>query len=338
VFIGVHSWLSPSLFTVSIDCIESTAMKLPTLSIIIPNYNHGHFLPVAVNAILKQSAQPLEVIIIDDGSTDDSVEIIQNLASENPVIKFYRNEKNSGVCFTINRGIDLARGDYVFFSAADDEILPGFLEKSLNILAQHPQAGLSCTIGDWREEATGLNWHVGVGMADTPSYLSPKRMVELERSGQLFIPGHTTILKKAALIETGKLIPELKLTVDWFIAYVMGYRYGICFVPEALAVFKILPKSYYQRVRQDAAAYREVLARYQDAAAMIQQGGSLYIFGWPMLKLVAGQPAYRRFLTFAFLRKCLWHCTKLNLKKITPAFVGNLYFKIAGYRAQPTKS
>jgi glycosyltransferase involved in cell wall biosynthesis len=174
-------------------------MNLPTLSIIIPNFNHGHFLPVAVNAIMKQSAQPLEVIIIDDGSTDDSVEIIEGLVRQHPVIKFYRNEKNQGVLFTVNRGIDLAQGEYVFLSGADDEILPDFLEKSLQILAQHPQAGLSCTIGDWREEATGLNWHMGVGMADIPSYLSPQRMVELERKGRLFIPGHTTILKRASL-------------------------------------------------------------------------------------------------------------------------------------------
>lgn len=68
------------------------------------------------------------------------------------------------MCFTLNRGIDSACGEYVFLSAADDEILPGFLEKSLRLLAQHHQAGLSCTVGDWREEATGLNWHAGVGM------------------------------------------------------------------------------------------------------------------------------------------------------------------------------
>src|SRR6185436_11843228 len=110
-------------------CDLSTAMKLPTLSIIIPNYNHGHCLPVAVNAILQQSAQPLEVIIIDDGSTDQSVEIIQELARRHPVIQFHHNEKNEGVLFTINRGIDLARGEYVFSSSADDEILPSFLEK-----------------------------------------------------------------------------------------------------------------------------------------------------------------------------------------------------------------
>jgi glycosyltransferase involved in cell wall biosynthesis len=321
-------------------------MNLPTLSIIIPNFDHGKHLPVAVGAILKQSAQPLEVIIIDDGSTDDSVEIIQALARQHPVIQFHRNEKNQGVLFTVNRGIDLAHGEYVFLSSADDEVLPGFLEKSLQVLAQHPKAGLSCTIGDWREEATGLNWHMGVGMADTPSYLSPERMVELERQGRLFIPGHTTILKRAALIEAGKLIPELKLTVDWFIAYVIGYRYGICVVPEPLAIFKILPKSYYQRVRQDQAAYREVLVgmlnllnqpKYQDAAARIREGGSLYVFGWPMLKLVASQPSDRSFLTPTFLRKSVWHCTKLILKKFTPAFVGNIYFRFAGYRASTSK-
>jgi glycosyltransferase involved in cell wall biosynthesis len=251
------------------------------------------------------------------------------------------------VLFTVNRGIDLARGEYVFLSGADDEVLPGFLEKSLHVLAQHPQAGLSCTIGDWREEATGLNWHMGVGMAETPSYLSPQRMVELERNGRLFIPGHTTILKRSALIEAGKLIPELKLTVDWFIAYVIGFRHGICVVPEPLAVFKILPKSYYQRVRQDAKAYREVLVfmldllnqpKYQEPAAMIREGGSLYIFGWPMYQVLRSSPANRQFLTWNFRRKCLWHCIKLVLKKFIPTFVGNFYLRLAGYRARPPKS
>jgi hypothetical protein len=184
---------------------------------------------------------------------------------------------------------------------------------------------------------------MGVGMADTPSYVSPQGMLDLERRGRLFIPGHTTILKRSALIEAGKLIPELKLTVDWFLAYVIGYRYGFCVVPEPLAVFNIQPKSYYQRVRQDAPAYRAVLAkmihllnqpRYQDAAARIRDGGSLYVFGWPMLQVLRSHPANRHFLTPTFLRKCLWHSAKLVLKKFTPTFVGNLYLRLAGYRAK----
>src|SRR5882672_7454995 len=179
-------------------------MNLPSLSVIIPNYNHGKHLPVALNAIFRQPVKPLEILIIDDGSTDDSVELIKNLVRQYPTIKFYQNEQNRGVSYTLNRGIDLARGEYAFFPAADDEILPGFLEKSLSLLAQHPQAGLSCTIGDWREVNTGLNWHMGVGMAHSPAYLSPDEMVKLEKRGRLFIPGHTTIMKRSAHIAAGK--------------------------------------------------------------------------------------------------------------------------------------
>jgi glycosyltransferase involved in cell wall biosynthesis len=318
-------------------------MILPSLSIIIPNYNHGQHLPMAVRAIVNQPVQPLEIIIIDDGSTDNSIEVIRELASNNPLIQFYKNEKNCGVSVTLNRGIDLSRGDYLFFPAADDEILPGFLEKSLNLLARYPQAGLSCTIGDWREVATGLNWHMGVGMAESPSYLSPQQMVELERKSRLYIPGHTTVMKRSALIEAGKFVVELKHCNDWFADYVVGFRQGICVVPEPLAVFNIYPDSYYKRNVRDQVAYREVLERmlkmlnqsdYRDASDLICQAGSLFIFGRPMLKLLLSQREYRRFITPTFLRKNLWHSTKLILKKFTPAFLGNLYFRLAGYRAK----
>lgn len=318
-------------------------MNLPTLSIIIPNYNHGHCLPVAVNAILNQSAQPHEIIIIDDGSTDQSVETIQDLARQHPVIKFHRNGKNEGVCFTVNRGIDLAQGDYVFLAAADDEILSGFLEKSLRILAQHPQAGLSCTIGDWREAATGLNWHVGVGMAERPAYLSPQAMVELGRRGRLQMASHTVILKRSALIAAGKCIPQLKLHLDWFYVHVIGFRHGICVVPEPLAILNIFPNTYYQRCRRDKRVFREVLEyllnllnepKYRDAASLIRESGSLFIFGIPMLKLLLTRSEDRRFITPTFLRKNLWHSTQVFVKRFTPASLGNMYFRIAGYRTR----
>jgi len=321
-------------------------MNLPTLSIIIPNYNHGHCLPVAVEAILKQSAQPLEIIIIDDGSTDGSVEVIERLADRYQIIKFYSNPRNLGVCLTVNRGIDLARSEYVFSTAADDVILPGFFEKSLHILAQHPQAGLSCTIADWREAAIGLQWHVGVGMAESASYLSPERMVELERKRRLFISTNSAVFKRSVLLATGKLIPELQSSADWFACGVIGFRYGICFVPESLAVQNILPNSYYQRVRRDPQSYRQMLEsilkylnrpEYRDVAELMREGGSLYHFGIPMLKLLFSRPESRHLLTPVLLRNGLWQGTRLFVKKFIPAPLGNLYFRIAGYRARTSK-
>src|SRR5256884_7474545 len=138
-------------------------MTLPRLSVIIPNYNHARFLPNCLEAILRQSEQPFEIIVIDDASTDNSVEVIEAFTKRNPIIRFYRNEQNRGVVSGMNRGLELARGDYVYYAAADDQVLPGFFEKSLRLLNEHPQAALCCTIGDWREIETGFNWHVGVG-------------------------------------------------------------------------------------------------------------------------------------------------------------------------------
>ena len=64
-----------------------------TLSVVMCNYNHGHYIQEALQAILSQSFPPLEVIVIDDGSTDNSVQIIGGIAEKNPTVKFYRNVK-----------------------------------------------------------------------------------------------------------------------------------------------------------------------------------------------------------------------------------------------------
>jgi glycosyltransferase involved in cell wall biosynthesis len=318
-------------------------MKAPSLSVTVQNYNHAHYLPRCLESILAQSVQPFEILVLDDASTDNSIEVIESFTRRFGHIHLHRNERNLGAVGNVNKAIDLARGEYVFSSAADDEIAPGFLEKSLDILAQFPQAGLSCTIGDWREVKSGLNWHMGVGMADKPSFIPPQKMAELELRGKLYIPGHTVIFRRAALIEAGKFIPELKYAVDWFADYVVGFRYGICVVPEPLAVFNIQPNSYYHRTQKDPRTCREVLGHMlrllchennRDVEPLIRKTGSLYVFALPMLKLVLSVPDYRRFLTLSFLRKNLWHSTKLILKNVTPPAVGNLYFRLAGYRAK----
>src|SRR5882724_6618778 len=134
--------------------------SFPSLTVVVPNYNHAKYLDQSLPSILKQSFQPLEVLVLDDASTDNSVEVIRRIAAQNPLVRLVQNEKNLGVMPNLNKGLELARGDYVFIGSADDLVLPGLFEASLRLLAQHPRAGLSCTVCEWRYEGTELSWYM----------------------------------------------------------------------------------------------------------------------------------------------------------------------------------
>lgn len=291
--------------------------------------------------MLEQSVQPFEIIVIDDASTDNSLGVIQGYCRRFPLLSCHRNESNQGVVFGMNRGLQLAQGGYVYFAAADDMVLPGFFEKSLRLLAQYPDAALCCTIGDWREKSSGYQWNVAVGMADRPAFIDPAQMVCLEKRNLLYIASHTAVIRRSALNEVGGFIPELKWHCDWFAIYVAAFRYGICYLPEPLAVFNIHPSSFYTAGRKGE-AHREVIARmlellnqpeYQDTAQRIRESGALYQFAWPMLRAMLAQSATRQFLNPAFLRKNLWHILKLEMKGLLPACVARWYFKTF-YRAK----
>lgn len=320
--------------------METRGTGRATISVVIPNYNHGKYLPTALNAIFDQPRVPDEVIVVDDGSTDNSVEVLSDFAARYTRLKWVRNETNQGVVFSGNRGLDLAHCDYVYFASADDMVLPGFFEKSMAVLEEHPDAGLCCTIGEWIEESTGFRWHVGVGMANEPSRLTPEEMVRLELKNRLFIASHTVIFRRSVVHEFGKFRPELRWHCDWHMIQLAGFRYGICHVPEPLARFHIHPTSYYTSGRKKKQQHEDVIRallkelhrpEYFKEADRIRRSGALYIFGWPMLAALL-RDRDRFFLTGAFLRKNIWHITKLQGKKITPKWLADIYFRVAGYR------
>lgn len=318
-------------------------MAKPTLSVVMPNYNHAKYLPKSLTALADRDRPPDELIVIDDGSTDNSWEIIQEFASKYPFIRAYKNGKNMGVVPTVDKALQLASGDYICGAAADDYVLPGFIEKTMGLLEKHPEAGLCCCIGDWRELHTGLNWHMGAGMTDKPAYLSPERMMELERRGKLFIAGHTVAVKRSALFESGKFPPAAKYGSDWFTYNLIGFQYGICVVPEVLAVNQIDSTTSYNKGRSDKAGDNQVMkdllrllkqSPYPEAVERMRNCGALYVWGWPMLRVLLAHSEYRHYITPTFLRKNLWHIVKLLVKRTLPSSVTNVLAGFAGYRVK----
>ena len=106
------------------------------LSVIIPYYNAAQYISRVFHALDNQTYRNFEVIIIDDGSTDDSLKVTQQLCSTHSNCKVYSFE-NAGPSTARNRGISLASGDYLFFLDADDYFLPELFEEMFGIIRDY---------------------------------------------------------------------------------------------------------------------------------------------------------------------------------------------------------
>lgn len=104
----------------------------PTISVIIPAYNAEKYIEETIMSALNQTYKPLEIIVIDDCSTDATCAVVERLAEKHSTIRLIKNEKNLGVAMTRNRGIEEFKGDYVAFLDADDVWYGGKIEYQLN--------------------------------------------------------------------------------------------------------------------------------------------------------------------------------------------------------------
>lgn len=112
------------------------------VSIIIPCYNNEKYVEEAVNSALNQTYRDIEIVIVNDCSTDNSRDVILNIVSQNNNIKFIDNPENKGVIFSRNLAIDNCEGDYILPLDADDTIEPTYVERAVYLLDNIPSIGI----------------------------------------------------------------------------------------------------------------------------------------------------------------------------------------------------
>lgn len=115
-------------------------MAEPLISIIIPAYNYAHLLPRAVQSVLPQLNSQTELLVIDDGSTDATQQVLLLLHEAHPDRFRSIYKPNGGLASTRNAGIELSHGQWLIFLDADDELVPGILPVLINHIAQHPHS------------------------------------------------------------------------------------------------------------------------------------------------------------------------------------------------------
>jgi len=119
--------------------------KYPNISVLMPVYNGQKYLKQAIESILNQKFKDFEFLIIDDGSTDKSDDIIREYQKEDSRIVYIKNEKNFGIVHSLNRGIELAKGRYIARMDCDDVSLPNRLEMQSHFMDEHPEIGVCGT-------------------------------------------------------------------------------------------------------------------------------------------------------------------------------------------------
>jgi glycosyltransferase involved in cell wall biosynthesis len=118
----------------------------PLLSFVVISYNYQNYIPITLQSILSQTIQDFEIVVVDDCSQDDSIEVINGIAD--PRIRLYSNNVNRGATFSYNRAVNLARGDWLVNLDSDDFISPDKTERQLLLLEECPDLDI---IGSWVE-------------------------------------------------------------------------------------------------------------------------------------------------------------------------------------------
>jgi glycosyltransferase involved in cell wall biosynthesis len=198
----------------------------PLISVILPVYNAGRYVGQAIESILGQTLGDFELIVIDDGSTDSSSDVIKRYAAEDHRVVLVSRE-NRGLVATLNEGIDLARGQWIARMDADDIALPSRFERQMAHLLQTGAdlcGGAARCFGDWKAVWRYPMSHEGCEVQllfDVPF-------------------AHPTVIGRKELFATLKYDPEFKTAQDydlWQRAWAAGYR--MINVPDVVLRYRV---------------------------------------------------------------------------------------------------
>jgi glycosyltransferase involved in cell wall biosynthesis len=190
----------------------------PLVSVVIPVYNQERYIAEAVESVLGQTYPQVELVVVDDGSTDRTAGILAGYA---PRLVYIRQD-NSGAAIALNRGIEAAKGEYVGWLSSDDVYMPTKVERQVEHFAAHPDVRLTYTDFNVIDATGRIN-----RIVRCPYYEDRKLFIRQLILGN-FINGSSVIACKEALIETGLFDPEMTYHADanMWLRMLKHYEFG----------------------------------------------------------------------------------------------------------------
>jgi glycosyltransferase involved in cell wall biosynthesis len=241
--------------------MNSEAAKQYTVSVVVPAYNAEKFIARTIDSVLAQSHLPDEIIVVDDGSTDNTLQVIQQYG---PKVKLIQ-QKNAGPSAARNTGIQAATGEWIAFLDSDDEWLPEKLQLQIDLLKRNPH--LAWTTANFYRCLCDENRKT----VDFPSEKLQKILAGKEYFAnflRVYIQGarghtDTMLVKRQILLEAGTFRENLTKAEDLDMWMRIAYRHPqIGFNPEPLAIYHLtIPQSISTRYKSTS-LYHDFIRRH----------------------------------------------------------------------------
>lgn len=199
----------------------------PLISVIVPNYNHSEFLEQRLQSILNQTYQNFEIILLDDASTDSSIDVLENYKNHPKVSNFIKNKENSNSPFKQwKKGIDFAIGEYIWIAESDDYSSKYFLENMIRFISENSKTGLVyCQSIDVNESGEKLLNRIQYtrnfleNIWENNFMIDGAGFIKKYLSAYNVIPNASAVLFKKTLVNSNifsEALLRMKMCGDWF--------------------------------------------------------------------------------------------------------------------------
>lgn len=308
---------------------------MSTLSVVITHYNQPNLLLRALAAFDKQTREPDEIIIVDDGSTSD-VWRCPEMKAPIDKIRVIVHPENRGVVAAMNTGLSHSTGDFVYFAACDDRVAPRFVERSMSILETHAHKSplICCAKSRWHDQRTGLEW-VDSKRMNRHGWINGAEVAEYMRRGELHVTSHTAVIRTHWLKASLGFTEMLKWHCDFEVTHDAAIGQGVCFVSDTLVDVALTPDSYSDRgigSKEHFGVMVHLLEVCMDGCPgwvkRIIRSRCLTRFGLPMIEAVLCCDAGKPLRTFDFFRHALWHEAQSRGRKHLPVWAQRLAMKL----------
>lgn len=204
---------------------------MPVFSHLLLNYNNAAKLPRALEAILREAASADEIIVVDDASHDDSVQVIETFKERDSRIVLLRNAENRGIIESSRRALDVSSGKYVGLRASDDHVLPGMAQAARRLAEAYPHAGVLAQEAVVLR-ADGAQWRYQFGMRTREGYISGRDLSRVLRLHYFWIAMSGAFIRRDRLLEAGGWRVDLDWMADWFSAYAVALHHGVAYASQ----------------------------------------------------------------------------------------------------------